>query len=79
MATTEEGLEAGATENSQKFQKKKIAGVLPNRFKNNAPMMPADVSCITCWIIPGRKLLRYTARIPNNAPYTVIVIIPFTP
>src|SRR5271156_3495932 len=53
-------------------------GTFPKCF-NRPKARPATESCVACWIIPGRKLLRYTARIPNSAPYTVIVTMDFTP
>ena len=45
----------------------------PQRYKrpcfiSRLPTIPVKLSCIMCWIIPGRRLFRITASMPNSAP-----------
>ena len=48
-------------------------------FSSSRPTNPANPSCQACVIMPGRKLFRVSARIPNSKPYTAIRIADLPP
>ncbi len=48
-------------------------------FSSNLPANPANPSCQACVIMPGRKLFRVSAKIPNSKPYTAMRIADLPP
>ena len=48
-------------------------------FAISLPANPANPSCHACVIMPGRKLFRISAKIPNSKPYTTIMIADLQP
>ena len=43
-------------------------------FAISLPANPKNPSCHACVIMPGRRLFRISARIPNSKPYTRIMM-----
>ena len=43
-------------------------------FGISLPANPKNPSCHACVIMPGRRLFRISARIPNSKPYTRIMM-----
>jgi hypothetical protein len=48
-------------------------------FTSSLPANPAKPSCHACVIMPGRRLFRISARIPNNNPYTATTMADLQP
>src|SRR5512141_274298 len=59
---------------AKQFERTRDENLADTHFSNR-DAMPLNESCSVCANIPGRRLLRDAARIPNIAPYTLIKII----